>query len=97
MSLFLFTNSQPRFTVRWDSLQYPLSGLAPDCRPVRHHGAFVVQHSHQGNTLAVAANQRSPFSNRVMFLSVMASGAVVVDLKGCGCAVKKPNVEYARY
>ncbi|XP_072017991.1 uncharacterized protein [Amphiura filiformis] len=26
----------------------------------------------------------------------MASGAIVVDLKGCGCMVKKPNLEYAR-
>ncbi|XP_022102800.1 protein JBTS17-like [Acanthaster planci] len=81
----LYTVSQPRFTAQWSSLSHSLSNLSASAEPVRHHGAYLTRHASSGHTLAVAVNQRYPTDTRVLFVSVMGSTAISINMKGCGC------------
>uniref|UniRef100_A0ABM0LY42 Uncharacterized protein C5orf42-like n=1 Tax=Saccoglossus kowalevskii TaxID=10224 RepID=A0ABM0LY42_SACKO len=86
----------PSFTVEWSSFRTPTAQIVSGCRPVRARGAYRIAHSHDGLTLAVAANQRSPHNNRVIFISLLTSTAQVSDLKGCGTKAPNPPPNLAR-
>ncbi|XP_070564175.1 ciliogenesis and planar polarity effector 1-like isoform X2 [Ptychodera flava] len=90
------TKKRETFIVEWNSFQTPLTQLVQGCRPIFSRGVYASSHAHNGLTLAVAANQRSPHDNRILFVSLLTSMAQVSDLKGCGTKVRNPPAKLAR-
>ncbi|XP_077981411.1 uncharacterized protein LOC144436484 [Glandiceps talaboti] len=90
------TKSKETFTVEWNSFQTPIEGIVRGCRPIFSRGALASCHAHNGLTLAVAVNQRSPHNNRIVFVSLLSSMAQVSELKGSGTKAPNPPPKLAR-
>lgn len=46
-------------------------------------GAYIAKHSHDGEILAVAVNQKLSKDSRIIFYSLATKGCVITDLYGC--------------
>ncbi|XP_058267346.1 ciliogenesis and planar polarity effector 1 isoform X3 [Hemibagrus wyckioides] len=76
--------SLKEYCVEWVTKSYPLSHLAPPCRPVKSRGALVPAFSPDGQLLAIILNQKDPRATQVLYISTQNFVTVSSSLGGCG-------------
>ncbi|KAM6901683.1 ciliogenesis and planar polarity effector 1-like [Lycodopsis pacificus] len=84
------------YSIQWATKTYPMSRLAPPCKPVKSRGALVPAFSPDGCLLAIVLNQRQPKATQVLFVSTQNFVSTSSGLGGCGSKKLEIPSKYIR-
>ncbi|XP_031711728.1 ciliogenesis and planar polarity effector 1 isoform X1 [Anarrhichthys ocellatus] len=84
------------YSIQWATKTYPMSCLAPPCKPVKSRGALVPAFSPDGCLLAIVLNQRQPKATQVLFVSTQNFVSTSSGLGGCGSKKLEIPSKYIR-
>ncbi|XP_048256398.1 uncharacterized protein LOC124134597 [Haliotis rufescens] len=80
----IYKDSVPSYHTEWSCIEYPVQNISTGCQPINTKGAYVTCYSHDGQVIAVAANQKRPSDTSLLFLSPLTETVLVSEMKDCG-------------